>query len=137
LEIDWDTLLEEAWSAREGAYVPYSHFPVGAALLGISGRVWRGTNLENASYPLTICAERVAAFKARSEGETKFLALAVVAESEPVATPCGACRQVLVELTPGIPVLLANRHQRLLTSVTELLPMAFTKESLPEKDDSR
>lgn len=134
MAIDWEHLLDEAWQARELAYVPYSRFPVGAALLGSSGKVYRGANLENASYPLTICAERVAVFKARSEGETHFLAIAVVAAAQPLAAPCGACRQVLSELAPGIPVLLANKQgERLMTSVEELLPLAFTPASLPAK----
>jgi cytidine deaminase len=134
LAIDWEYLLTEAWQARELAYVPYSRFAVGAALLGSSGRVYRGANLENASYPMTICAERVAVFKARSEGETHFLAIAVVADAQPLAAPCGACRQVLSELAPGIPVLLDNQKgERLMTSVEELLPLAFTPASLPVK----
>ena len=129
--IDWDRLIEEVKAAREMTYTPYSHFPVGAALLGASGKIYRGVNIENASYPLTICAERVALFSAYSMGERGFLALAIVTNAPTFSSPCGACRQVLVELAPGMPILLANlAGERMLTDSSSLLPFPFTPESL-------
>lgn len=122
-------LIAKAMKAREQAYAPYSHFTVGAALLARSGRVYTGCNVENASYGLSVCAERVAVFKAVSEGERDFEALAVVTEKG--VTPCGACRQVLMEFGDDIQVIVADvtgRYQVL--SLQELLPEAFTPEHL-------
>lgn len=125
-------LIEQAITARKAAYVPYSNFPVGAALLGASGKVYLGCNIENAAYPLCNCAERTALFKAVSEGERSFRAIAVVADTQGPVSPCGACRQVLIELCPAdMPVILANLKQDVnVTSVQALLPGAFTKEDL-------
>jgi cytidine deaminase len=103
--MDRNELIRLAREAREQAYAPYSHFAVGAALLGASGRVYTGCNVENVSYGLTVCAERVAVFKAVSEGEREFEAIAVVTSSG--VTPCGACRQVLSEFGPGMEVIAA------------------------------
>jgi cytidine deaminase len=134
LEIDWQILIEEARRAQKLAYAPYSHFQVGAALLASSGKIYTGCNIENASYPLSICAERVAIFKAVSEGETQFLALAVVADSQSLSAPCGACRQVIMEFAPELPVALSNLEgQRIIVKASDLLPMPFTKEFLNEK----
>jgi len=134
VEIDWQILIEEARRAQKLAYAPYSHFQVGAALLASSGKIYTGCNIENASYPLSICAERVAIFKAVSEGETQFLALAVVADSQSLSAPCGACRQVIMEFAPELPVALSNLEgQRIIVKASDLLPMPFTKEFLNEK----
>lgn len=125
-------LIAQAIAARNAAYVPYSKFPVGAAVLGTSGKVYLGCNIENAAYSLCNCAERTALFKAVSEGEHSFTAIAVVADTPGPVSPCGACRQVLAELCPAdMPVILANLKQEVsVTSVQTLLPGAFTKEDL-------
>ncbi|MBY6035446.1 cytidine deaminase [Fictibacillus nanhaiensis] len=127
-----EQLMEQAKSAREKAYVPYSKFQVGAALLSADGKVYSGANIENAAYSLTCCAERTALFKAYTEGDTKFSALAVVADTKRPVPPCGACRQVISELCPpDMPVYLTNLKgdvQELV--VKELLPGAFSPEDL-------
>jgi cytidine deaminase len=125
-------LVSLARQAREQAYVPYSHFPVGAALLGRSGRVYTGCNVENAAYPLTTCAERTAVTKAVSEGEREFEAIAVVTATG--ATPCGGCRQILREFAGpagDLQVIVADLdgHKREF-SIVELLPAGFTAEQL-------
>jgi cytidine deaminase len=122
--------------ARDQAYAPYSRFRVGAALRTASGRLYSGCNVENASYGLGICAERVAIFKAVSEGEREFEALAVVSEN--LASPCGACRQVLAEFGLDTKVIIADLDmgQQVLT-VRDLLPAAFTPSSLPRSQGGR
>jgi cytidine deaminase len=126
-------LIEAALQARARARAPYSQFQVGAAVLAGSGRIYTGCNVENASYGLTVCAERVALFKAVSEGESKFEALAVVTDAAVPATPCGACRQVIWELCGDIPVLLGNVAGRCETvRLAELLPRPFDSSSLNE-----
>jgi cytidine deaminase len=121
-------LVGLAQRARDRAYAPYSDFQVGAALLGRSGRVYSGCNVENASYPLCICAERAAVFKAVSEGEHEFEAIAVVTATG--AMPCGACRQVLREFggpAGELRVIVADLEGRSRTySIEELLPEGFT-----------
>lgn len=107
-----EKLVECAMRARENAYAPYSNFKVGAALETSNGRVFTGCNVENATYGLTVCAERVALWKAISEGEREFSAIAVVTESERPASPCGACRQLLWEFCGDIDVILANLERR-------------------------
>lgn len=128
-DFDPQVLLEHAREARERAYAPYSNYRVGAALLGRSGRIYTGCNVENAVYPLGLCAERAALVKAVSEGEREFVAIAVVTENS--GTPCGACRQVLREFGEDIVVLIAdtqgNYYQ---TTVRELLPRSFGPEFL-------
>jgi len=125
----WRDLIEAAKEARERAYAPYSQFPVGAALRTKSGRVFTGVNIENASSGLTVCAERVALWKAISEGERAFDALAVVTDVG--ATPCGACRQVLAEFVADIPVLVANLMGDVwVLSQAQLLPLDFPRQSL-------
>lgn len=123
-----EKLMEASKTAREKAYVPYSKFPVGAALLTKDGEVIHGCNIENASFGLTNCAERTAIFKAVSEGMNSFVAIAVVADTEGPVSPCGACRQVLAEFCDGnMPVYLTNLKGNVLeTTVSELLPGAFT-----------
>ncbi|HHY31897.1 MAG TPA: cytidine deaminase [Firmicutes bacterium] len=125
--MDRDTLIELAKSARERAYAPYSRFQVGAALLGQSGKVYTGCNVENASYPAGVCAERCAVAKAVSEGERDFSAIAIVADTEGPCAPCGICRQVLVEFGPGIQVIMSNlRGDVMVAAAADLLPGAFT-----------
>ena len=121
--MDWDRLVEAAWQAREMAYAPYSKFAVGAALLARDGRIFAGCNVENISYSLTNCAERVAIGAAVASGVRDFLAVAVVADTGVPISPCGACRQVLAEFR--VPrVMLANRNERLEFTLEQLLPRA-------------
>lgn len=131
-------LIDAAIEARKQAYVPYSAFAVGAALLTQSGKIVTGCNIENASYGLTNCAERTAFFKAVSEGEQSFSALAVVSDTEDPISPCGACRQVMVEwCPPGLPVYLSNlKGKTLETTVARLLPYAFDREVLHGEHES-
>lgn len=118
-----DALVTAAWEARERAYAPYSQFFVGAALLAADGRVFVGCNVENISYGLTNCAERVAVGAAVAAGVREFKAVAVVADTGVPISPCGACRQVLAEF--GVPlVILANRKESLEFGMEELLPRA-------------
>ncbi|MGI6688263.1 MAG: cytidine deaminase [Christensenellales bacterium] len=120
------SLLQKAREAREYAYTPYSSYKVGAALLGKSGRVYTGCNIENASFGLTNCAERTAMFKAISEGETEFEAIAIAADATP-PWPCGACRQVLSEFAPKMRVLITwdDGRQADETTLDQLLPRSF------------
>jgi cytidine deaminase len=129
LSPEWQALFGAALEARQKAYMPYSRFPVGAALRTVSGRVYAGCNVENASSGLTVCAERVAIWKAVSEGEHTFAALAVV--TEPGAMPCGACRQVLSEFAADLPILIADTEGHAwLTSLQALLPQPFPRVDL-------
>lgn len=123
-------LINAAMSARERSYSPYSKFPVGAALLTKRGKLFCGTNVENASYGLTICAERVAIGTAVAAGEQEFSAIAVVVKGG--GSPCGACRQVLYEFAPDLRVLMADENGRLVREcrLDELLPDAFGPKSL-------
>jgi cytidine deaminase len=127
-----NNLIQTALEARQWAYAPYSHYKVGAALLTASGRVYDGVNVENAAYPNGICAERVAVFKAVSEGEREFAAMAVVTSNG--GSPCGACRQVLSEFGQDTLVFLADEQGKIFyeTSVAELLPGAFSRKDLDE-----
>jgi cytidine deaminase len=124
-------LVAAATTIRERAYAPYSKFKVGAALLGESGQVYTGCNVENATYGESICAERTAIVKAVSEGERKFNAIAVVTENG--VSPCGSCRQVMMEFAPDMAVIIADTqgHIRVTTTVRELLPYGFTSDQLP------
>jgi cytidine deaminase len=125
-----DELIERARQARRHAYAPYSGYPVGAALLGKSGTIYEGVNVENAAYPTGMCAERSAVFSAVSKGEREFQAIAVVTADG--GTPCGSCRQVLTEFGPEIAVFIADGEGRLVAETTakELLPHAFGPENL-------
>ena len=126
-------LIELATEARERAYAPYSNYAVGAALRGKSGRVYTGCNVENAVYSLTICAERNALFKAVSEGEREFVALAVVTANG--GSPCGSCRQVLAEFGPDLPVLIGVPGKLVaVQTIAELLPRAFGPCDLSETE---
>jgi cytidine deaminase len=124
------SLIDLANEARRRAYVPYSKYPVGAALRTKSGRLYTGVNVENAAYPQTMCAERVAIFKAVSEGDTEFEVIAVVTNNG--GSPCGGCRQVMAEFGLDTVVLLADGEGKLLkeTTVNQLLPEAFTPKHL-------
>jgi len=124
----WTPLLEAAWTARDCAHAPYSHFQVGAALLTTTGQVFGGCNVENAAYPVTLCAERGALSAAVAAGLRPggLVAAAVVTDVAELTPPCGACRQALIEFAQELPVLLANRHSRKLHRLEELLPCSFT-----------
>ena len=128
-------LMALAIEARKASYSPYSGFRVGAALLGKSGKVYLGCNVENAAYSPTNCAERTAVFKAVSEGEREFEAIAIVGgKGEEIAdfcAPCGVCRQVLAEFCkPEMPVILGTPEEMRVLTLGELLPFAFTKKNL-------
>ncbi len=128
-DFDREELVRQALAARERAYAPYSGYEVGAALLGKSGRVYTGCNVENAVYPLCTCAERVAVVKAVSEEEQEFVALAVATENG--GAPCGSCRQTLLEFGGDIVVLIADAsgvYRQ--TTVAELLPDSFSAKHL-------
>jgi cytidine deaminase len=125
-------LIEEAKKARDKAYVPYSNFKVGAALLTVDGKVYHGCNIENAAYSVANCAERTALFKAFSEEEKQFKAMVVVADTKRPISPCGACRQVISELcNKDMKVILTNIDGNIKEmTVEELLPGAFSPEDL-------
>ncbi|MEG1501128.1 MAG: cytidine deaminase [Clostridiales bacterium] len=131
IAIDKEKLMDLAAKARDNAYAPYSHFQVGAALLTSSGEIFLGANVENASYGLTCCAERVAVFKAVSEGYCHFLALALSAGEKRNILPCGACLQVLQEFSADLLVIFADDQGSLAEiSLKELLPHGFCQEDL-------
>ena len=125
-----ETLIQHAAQAMQWAYAPYSNYAVGAAVLTSSGKICDGVNVENAVYPLTLCAERVAIFKAVSQGEKEFVAIAVVTRNG--GTPCGSCRQVMAEFGTKTVVLIANQDGKLLHeyTVAELLPDSFGEDDL-------
>jgi cytidine deaminase len=133
-DIDYDELVKAALAVRERAYVPYSHFKVGAALLARSGKVYVGCNIENGAYSPTMCAERVALGSALAAGEQpgSFTAIAVVGDQTHPTSPCGVCRQVLYELAPGCTVVMEpppdKGKGRLVMTVEELLPAGFRLE---------
>jgi len=119
-------LVQAAIEARSKAHAPYSHFLVGAALEDSAGRIHTGCNIENATYGLTLCAERVAMFKALSEGARKFRRIAVVADTAGLTPPCGACRQILWEFAGDTEIILANLTGRTETvQLATLFPRAF------------
>ena len=134
-------LLKAAEEARTRAYIPYSQFGVGAALLDASGGIHYGCNIENAAYGPTNCAERTALFRAVADGlaPRSFRAIAVTADTDAPVTPCGVCRQVMAELcAPDMPVVLGNlRGNWRVTTVAELLPGAFTSTQLEEDTNRR
>jgi cytidine deaminase len=124
-------LVQTAIAATEHAYIPYSHYPVGAALRATDGTVYAGCNVENASYPVTICAERVALVKAVSEGQRAFDAIAVVTSNG--GSPCGMCRQMLFEFAPELRVILADLDGTVVYDgvLSDLLLRGFGPSSLP------
>ena len=126
MTVSKELLVREALAAREKAYAPYSRFRVGAALLCADGKIYTGCNVENASYPCGICAERTAAAKAVSEGSRDFMAIAVAGSSAEKCTPCGVCRQFLYELSPSLSVLCCDdkgNYDEM--RLDELLPRGF------------
>lgn len=126
-----EELIQAAVQAREMAYAPYSQYKVGAALLGKSGRIYTGCNVENASYGASICAERTAALKAVSEGEREFESLAVAVDGEAPSTPCGICRQFLAEFGTELRLILVNiKGKRVDAILEDYLPEAFTPKRL-------
>lgn len=121
-----DVLLAAALAVRANAFAPYSHFQVGAALEDVDGRIHTGCNVENATYGLTVCAERVAVFKAISEGVRKFRRIAVAADTDVLTPPCGACRQILWEFCGDIEIVLVNPRARTETyQLKDLFPKPF------------
>jgi len=128
-------LVEAAKRARESALAPYSSFRVGAALETEDGKVYTGCNIESATYGQTMCAERVATWKAISEGARKFTSVAVVADTESLTPPCGACRQVLWEFCGDVPVILANlRGDVEVIQLSDLFPQPFDARFLKQSD---
>ena len=124
-------LVGKAQQAKKRAYVPYSQFPVGAALLASNGRIYTGCNVEISSYGLTICAERTAIFKAISEGERNFKAIAIVSNDPEIISPCGACRQVLWDLAGNIDVIMSTPKGKTKTQkLKTLIPYAFDSKNL-------
>ena len=123
-------LIKLAIKAMKNAYVPYSKYPVGAALLTKSGKIYTGVNIENAAFPVTICAERTAIFKAVSEGDKDLEAIAVVTKNG--GSPCGSCRQVMAEFNPELKIYIANEKGELVqeTTLKEILPGYFGPKSL-------
>ena len=121
-------LIDLAVKTSENAYVPYSHFPIGAVLVTDEGKIYTGVNVENASFGLTNCGERTAIFKAVSEGERSFKELIIYGQTEKPVSPCGACRQVMAEFfEPDLPVtLVAKDKSTVVMTVKELLPYSFT-----------
>ncbi len=121
-----DSLIEAAQTVRENAHAPYSHFKVGAAIEDSEGRIHTGCNVENATYGLTICAERVAIVKAVSEGAKGFRRVAVVADTGTLTPPCGACRQILWEFCGDAELILSNLHGKTETMrLSDIFPRAF------------
>ena len=132
-EQEKQSLVDLANTARQRAYVPYSHYPVGSSLRTKTGRIYTGVNVENAAYPQTMCAERVAIYKAVSEGEKEFEVITVVTDNG--GSPCGGCRQVMAEFGLDTIVIMADGSGRIVkeTTVKELLPEAFTPDQLEKK----
>ncbi|MGA3243564.1 MAG: cytidine deaminase [Bacteroidota bacterium] len=128
---EYKKLVEGALAAKKRAHAPYSHFRVGAALLTTSGRIYLGCNVEISTYALTICAERTAIFKAVSEGDRNFKAIAVVSDDPGYTPPCGACRQVLMDLAGNIDFLMINGKGKVkVLKMNKLLPHAFGQKNL-------
>jgi len=128
---EYDHLIVVAKQSRENAHAPYSNFRVGAALRAVSGRVFGGCNVENATYGLTVRAERTAIFKAISEGERGFDAISVVTDTDTLTPPCGACRQLIWEFCGDVPVILANLKGRTeIVQMRDLFPRPFDNSSL-------
>lgn len=124
--MDYKLLIQKAVDAKKFAHAPYSNFKVGAALLTADGKIYTGCNIENSSFGLTICAERTAIFKAMSEGERKFSALAIIGDTEDYLPPCGACRQIISDHCGNIDIILINKSLNYkIFSTHDLLPFAF------------
>ena len=133
-------LIEKAFEAQKFCYTPYSNFNVGAALLGANGKIYQGCNIENAAYTPTNCAERTAVFKAVSEGEREFRAIAVCGDAEEYLAPCGVCRQVLLEFTEPekfVVLMAAKSGEYRKMTLAELLPASFSKSDLSAASDGK
>ncbi len=131
-------VIKAANSARKNAYAPYSNFTVGAGLLTREGNIYQGSNIENASYGLTVCAERVAVFKAVSRGDDELLSLAVITGEDYYVTPCGACLQVLKEFSDDMEIILVkNMEEYKLKTLKELLPEAFDGKTIYRSQEER
>lgn len=133
MEKQYEEMVEKAFEAMKHAYAPYSNYHVGACVKLKNGIFIQGANIENASFGLTNCAERSAIFATYSQGYRKddIEAIAIVSDGSKLAAPCGACRQVLVELLhPHTPIVLSNRKEEKITTITQLLPMSFTSEDV-------
>lgn len=131
---DYTALIQAARTARERAYAPYSRFAVGAAALTSSGAVFLGCNIENAAFPVTCCAERVALFAAFAANQREIVALAVTADTPGPVSPCGSCRQVIFELAPNATIILTNLNDaQAITTPAALLPGGFTPDNLPAR----
>ncbi|HED06334.1 MAG TPA: cytidine deaminase [Ignavibacteria bacterium] len=129
--MNYEELSEKAIQAKSKAYPPYSKFHVGAALLTSKNKLYLGGNIETPSYSLTICAERTAVFKAFSEGERKFKAIALASDAPGFCSPCGACRQVLLDLCGDIDVVMVNKKKELkVMKLSKLIPFAFGDKDL-------
>lgn len=129
--MQYQDLIKQAVESKKFAHAPYSNFRVGAALLTNDNQIFTGCNVESSSYGLTMCAERTAIFKAYSEGERKFKAIAVAADTEDYISPCGACRQVISDLCGDIDVILINKNNDYkIFKANELLPFAFSDKEL-------
>lgn len=133
---DFEALIEVAKAARLQAAAPFSNFQVGAAVRTANGKVYTGCNVESASYGLTVCAERIAIWKALSEGERQFTDLAVVADTETLTPPCGTCRQIIWEFAQGATIVFANLSGKQETfHIADLLPRAFDARFLKKATD--
>lgn len=128
---DYRALLDAAEAAKQNAYAPYSNFRVGAAVLTKSGKSYSGCNVENVSFGLTLCAERVALASAVADGEREFLAVAITTDKDEPVSPCGACRQVLAEFGPDMIVVLPGANGPSLRPLDSLLPSGFGPADLP------
>ncbi|GAB4423594.1 MAG: cytidine deaminase [Anaerolineae bacterium] len=131
-DTQWTALLAQAIEARQQSYSPYSHYAVGAALLTRGGKIYLGCNIENAGYTASVCAERVAIFKAIFDGERDFVAIAVATANG--GAPCGVCRQVMREFAPDLTVVLGDTSgQYQVLTLPDLLPHSFGPENLPRQ----
>jgi cytidine deaminase len=131
--MDYKALIEASIKARENAYVPYSKFKVGSAVLTEDGKIYSGCNIENASFGATNCAERTAIFKAISEGNRTIMAIAIIGDINNYTFPCGICRQVMVEFAENENIdiiLIKNEKEYIIKKMSEILPGAFTKKDL-------
>ncbi|MBP1691569.1 MAG: cytidine deaminase [Bacteroidetes bacterium] len=129
--MNYRSLVSRARAAKRHSHSPYSRFRVGAAVLTSSGKVYTGCNIENSSYGLTVCAERTALFKAVSEGETSFVAVAIASDEKDATPPCGACRQVIMDLAGDVDVILSTGNGALkVLKLADLLPLPFGGKNL-------
>jgi cytidine deaminase len=136
--MDYKKLVQHARSARKNSHSPYSRFRVGAALLTSRGKVYTGCNIENSSFGLTICAERTALFSAVSDGVHGFKAIAIASDSKDYISPCGACRQVIMDLAGDIEIVLSRKNgDYKVVRMSELLPLPFGDENLPHPKRTR